>query len=76
MRVMAKLHFFELVQFEKTPLLDSDIVIVKPLDAIFDEVVIDVLENLGSADRICTDEAPQPPSYLMAESPIVARRRA
>lgn len=42
MRVMDKLHVFELVDFKKILLLDTDIVIVKPLDTIFDEAAADV----------------------------------
>lgn len=66
MRVMDKLHVFELVEFEKILLLDTDIIILKPLDAIFDEAAADVLPNLGKAAQIHADEAPQPPTYLMA----------
>jgi alpha-N-acetylglucosamine transferase len=64
--VMDKLHVFELIQFEKILLLDSDIVVTKRLDNLFDEVEANVLPNLGDPSKVRDDEAPQPFQYLMA----------
>jgi alpha-N-acetylglucosamine transferase len=65
-RVLDKLHVFELVQFDKILLLDSDIVIVKPLDAIFEDSSAEVQQSLDDTNKIHQDESPQPSSYLLA----------
>lgn len=64
--VMDKLHVFELVQYEKILLLDSDHAIVKPLDDIFDDPAAQLSQNLGDPEKIKDDEAVQPVSYIMA----------
>lgn len=58
--------YFRAGKIRKILILDSDIIIVKPLDANFDDAAADIVQNLGKADRIRPDEAPQPPTYLMA----------
>ena len=63
-RVMDKLRVFELTQYDKILLLDSDIVVTRRLDAIFDEV--DVMLNRGDIAQVKDDESPQPTKYLMA----------
>ncbi|KAH8745607.1 nucleotide-diphospho-sugar transferase [Hyaloscypha sp. PMI_1271] len=65
-RVMDKLGVLKLTQFEKVLLLDSDVVIVKPLDAIFEDPAAQLSRNLGRADKIREDEAVQPATYIMA----------
>ncbi|KAL3425303.1 Glycogenin-1-like protein 2 [Phlyctema vagabunda] len=64
--VMDKLHVFELTQFEKILLLDTDVVVVKPLDAIFQDPATQISTNLEMANKIRDDEAPQPYEYMMA----------
>ncbi|KAH8749854.1 nucleotide-diphospho-sugar transferase [Hyaloscypha sp. PMI_1271] len=65
-QVMDKLHVFELVQYEKILLLDSDHAIVRPLDDIFDDPAAQIVENLGDPEKMKDDEATQPISYIMA----------
>lgn len=65
-QVMDKLHVFKLTQYEKVLLFDCDIVIVKPLDDIFEDPAATVLQNLGKQDKIRDDESTQPSEYLMA----------
>jgi alpha-N-acetylglucosamine transferase len=65
-QVMDKLGVFKLVQYEKILLLDSDHVIVKPLDGIFEDPAAQMFQNMGKANKIRDDEAPQPTSYIMA----------
>lgn len=63
---MDKLHVFELIQYEKVLLLDSDHVVVKSLDGVFQDPATDELPNLGMADHIRDDEGVQPLTYIMA----------
>ncbi|KAF2123948.1 glycosyltransferase family 8 protein, partial [Dothidotthia symphoricarpi CBS 119687] len=64
--VMDKLHVFELTQFDKVLLLDTDIVVTKRVDHIFDDPATQDSPNLQKPDKIYSDEAPQPSSYIMA----------
>ncbi|RDW82817.1 glycosyltransferase family 8 protein [Coleophoma cylindrospora] len=64
--VMDKLHVFELIQYEKVLLLDSDHVVVKPLDGIFQDPATDDTSNLGKVENIRDDEGVQPSTYVMA----------
>ncbi|GIZ49362.1 hypothetical protein CKM354_001239200 [Cercospora kikuchii] len=65
--VMDKLNVYKLVQFEKVLLLDSDIVIFKRLDDIFESPTTEIRTNLGNSSNVKDDEGPQPQRYLMAE---------
>ena len=64
--VMDKLRVFELTQFEKILLLDADHVVVKGLDAIFDDPAAAVFPNQGKPGAVLEDEGPQPSHYVMA----------
>ncbi|OAL38462.1 hypothetical protein AYO20_02111 [Fonsecaea nubica] len=70
--VMDKMNVFRLTQFEKVLLMDLDIVLFKPLDAIFEEPETDIQDNLGMENQTKDDEGPQPQRYLLAadSSPI------
>jgi hypothetical protein len=63
---MDKLHVFELGEYEKVLLLDTDIVVTQRLDSIFDDPAAAAAENLGDAEKVLADEAPQPATYIMA----------
>ncbi|KIX93270.1 uncharacterized protein Z520_10913 [Fonsecaea multimorphosa CBS 102226] len=69
---MDKMNVFRLTQFEKVLLLDLDIVLFKPLDAIFEEPETDIQTNLDMENQTKADEGPQPQRYLLAadSSPI------
>ena len=64
--VMDKLHVFELVQYDKVLLLDTDMVVTRRLDGIFDDPASNVLPNRGDPAKVAGDEAPQPAEFLMA----------
>jgi alpha-N-acetylglucosamine transferase len=64
--VMDKMNVFRLTQFEKVLLMDSDIVLFKPLDAIFEEPETDIQTNIGMTDQTKDDEGTQPRQYLLA----------
>jgi alpha-N-acetylglucosamine transferase len=64
--VMDKLHVFELTQYEKVLLLDTDHVIVKPLDGVFNDPATEITKNLAEPDKVASDEAAQPSEYIMA----------
>lgn len=66
--VLTKLRLFELVQYDKVLFLDSDTLITKPMDAIFDDPAAQIQQNLGdtSEKKAPSDEGPQPKTYLFA----------
>lgn len=64
--VMTKLRVYQLVEYEKVLLMDSDIVVLQRIDAIFDDPAAQVFQNLNNASNVMDDEAPQPSSYIMA----------
>ncbi|PPJ52194.1 hypothetical protein CBER1_10360 [Cercospora berteroae] len=64
--VMDKLNVYKLVQFGKILLLDSDTVIFKRLDDIFESPTTEIRTNLGNSSHVKHDEGPQPQTYLMA----------
>ena len=63
---LDKLNVLRLTQFEKVLIMDSDIVIFKPLDGIFEEPETALQTNMGREDMAPADEGPQPKTYLMA----------
>lgn len=64
--VMDKLNVFQLLQFEKVLLLDSDVVIFKRLDGVFQDPATEIMTNLGKEENVKDDEGVQPSRYLMA----------
>ncbi|KAH8750442.1 nucleotide-diphospho-sugar transferase [Hyaloscypha finlandica] len=66
--VLTKLRLFELVQFDKVLFLDSDTIITKRMDGIFDDPAAQSQKNLGdsSENKSPTDEGQQPSTYLFA----------
>lgn len=64
--VMDKLNVFQLTQFDKVLLLDSDIVVFKRLDGVFQDPATEIMQNLGMEENIKDDEGTQPQAYLMA----------
>lgn len=65
-QVMDKLRIFELTQFDKVLLLDTDIVVTKRLDSIFDDPAAQLSHNKQNPNKIYSDESPQPATYIMA----------
>ncbi|KAF2123949.1 glycosyltransferase family 8 protein [Dothidotthia symphoricarpi CBS 119687] len=66
--VLTKLRLFELTQFDKVLFLDSDMLLVKPMDGIFSDPAVEERANKNdtSLETMPADEAPQPQSYLFA----------
>lgn len=66
--VLTKLRLFEQIQYDKMLFLDSDTLITKPMDGIFDDDAAQVQPNLGDTGEKTTraDEGPQPETYLFA----------
>jgi alpha-N-acetylglucosamine transferase len=64
--VMDKLHVFQLVEYEKVLLLDTDIVVTQRIDDIFNDPAANLTQNLGDKKNIRDDESPQPETYIMA----------
>jgi len=64
--VVDKMHAFKLIQYERVLLLDSDTIVLKPLDGIFNSSEAAILDNKAIMSNIKADEAPQPARYLMA----------
>ena len=69
----AKLRTFQLVEFEKVLFLDSDMLLVKPLDGIFDDPATAIL-NTNSSHAI-EDEGQLPPQYMLAAQAVFTRRQ-
>ena len=63
--VMTKMRIFQLTQFEKILLLDSDIFVIEPLDAIFQDPSTDLV-NTDSSMIVAEDEGKVPKHYMMA----------
>lgn len=68
---MDKLHVFELVEYDKVLLLDTDMVVTQRLDSIFDDPAADVAANLCDAEKVLADKAPslQRTSWLGTADP-------
>lgn len=69
----TKLRIFEQTQYDRILYLDSDFLLLHPLDAIFTEPIIRHLPPLlhgdGFAAELKQDEAPYPPQWLFAARP-------
>ena len=63
--VITKMRIFQLTQFEKILLLDSDIFVVEPLDAIFQDPSTSLF-NTDSEMIATEDEGKVPKQYMMA----------
>lgn len=64
--VMDKLHVFELVEYEKILLLDTDIVVTQRIDDIFNDPAANPTQTINDPKNVRDDEAPQPDTYIMA----------
>jgi alpha-N-acetylglucosamine transferase len=66
--VLTKLRFFELTQYDKVLFLDSDMLITRRIDGIFDDPASEVQKNLGDLSEKTSppDEGAQPSEYIFA----------
>ncbi|RDW76140.1 hypothetical protein BP5796_06961 [Coleophoma crateriformis] len=66
--VLTKLRLFELYQYDKVLFLDSDTLITRRMDGIFDDSAAQLQQNKGnhSPEKAPEDEGPQPATYLFA----------
>jgi alpha-N-acetylglucosamine transferase len=64
--VMTKLRLWELTQFERICLIDSDTVLMDNIDGVFDDPAVKTRDTLRKSEAVKDDEAPLPPSYAFA----------
>ena len=64
--VMAKLHLFNLTQYQRILFLDSDILVVKRMDGIFEDPAARVQHNRNKPENAPVDEGVQPATYVFA----------
>jgi len=69
---LAKLRVFELTQYEKILMIDSDMLLVKRLDGIFVDEATNLLKPL--ADSSTADEGHLPAEYMLAAQTIQNQR--
>jgi alpha-N-acetylglucosamine transferase len=64
----TKLRIFEMVEYERVLFIDADTLIVKPIDGIFDEFMIQIpmTSQLYRAYEAKSDEKPLPSNYTFA----------
>ncbi|KAJ5815160.1 hypothetical protein N7474_006937 [Penicillium riverlandense] len=75
--VFNKLRVFDpsIMPFEKVVLLDTDMVITRPLDAIFDDPAAQrFLINRNATSALAPGLPPMPDSYVLASTPDIAYR--
>jgi alpha-N-acetylglucosamine transferase len=71
--VLTKLRVWEFTQFERICFLDSDTVLTKPLDGIFEDAAVDTLDSRHDEKQIILDEAEIPVNYSFAGVPELKR---
>lgn len=64
--VLSKLHLFDMTQYRRILFMDSDMLIVKPLDSIFSDPAAQVQQNKKMANKTAADEGTQPSEYVFA----------
>jgi alpha-N-acetylglucosamine transferase len=66
--VLTKLRLYEMVQYDKVIFFDSDTVITRPVDGIFDDPASRIQKNLGNSSETMSpaDEGEQPTEYVWA----------
>ena len=67
--VLTKMRLFELVQYEKVLFMDSDMLINRPLDGIFQDPSTTVMETLNVSTPANVEEGQPPPAYAFAGNP-------
>lgn len=63
---LTKLRLFELTQFEKIAYFDTDTIVRKNVDDIFDDPAAAITKTLPNPDQAPEDEGLQPSEYLFA----------
>jgi len=68
---LSKLRAWELEQYDRILYVDSDMVLMRCLDGIFDadQANTTLVDTMTNPDQISGDEAPMPKQYLMASMP-------
>lgn len=64
--VLAKLHLFNLVQFDKVAFFDSDTIFTRPMDDVFNDPAAQLAYTLRNSSNAPEDEGPQPETYIFA----------
>ncbi|KAH9864538.1 hypothetical protein J1614_010473 [Plenodomus biglobosus] len=68
--VLTKLRLLEMVEYDLVCFLDSDHILTRPLDEIFEDPAVSVQYNrkLDTPGAVQPDEGPQPASYVFASN--------
>lgn len=66
--VLTKLRLWELTEWDIITYLDSDTILTRPLDGIFDDDAVALAANLGNSSFAPVDEGGQPPFYTFASN--------
>lgn len=73
--ILAKLHLWELTQFERVALLDGDTVLTRPLDGLFqDPAVTEMQTTQSKPEGIKADEGKMPATYSFASFPEMRKK--
>jgi alpha-N-acetylglucosamine transferase len=72
--VLTKLRIWELTQFERVCFMDSDTVLTRPLDGIFQDPAVITLNSTINEKKILKDEAEIPNTYSFAGVPEIKRK--
>jgi alpha-N-acetylglucosamine transferase len=67
--VLTKLRMWELTQYERILFLDTDTIVTRPLDGIFQDPAASLDPTKPNKDMVAEDESPQPTSYAFAGVP-------
>jgi alpha-N-acetylglucosamine transferase len=63
---LTKLRLWEMMQYEKIAYFDSDTLILRNVDGIFEDEAAVVTNNLQKPEQVPADEGPQPSQYMFA----------
>ncbi|KAI9761307.1 MAG: hypothetical protein M4579_001097 [Chaenotheca gracillima] len=64
--MLTKLRMFQLTQFDRIMYLDSDMLITRRMDGIFDDEAANFTYNVNDTALAKADEGPQPSSFVFA----------
>ncbi|TKA79752.1 hypothetical protein B0A49_00566 [Cryomyces minteri] len=71
--VMTKLRLWELTQYERIAFLDGDTILTRPLDGLFDDPAVRLMDTGNETAHVRDDEDPLPPAYSFAGVPEMKR---
>ncbi len=69
--MLTKFRAWELTDYTRMAFVDSDFILQRSLDGVFDAANTTIVPTLNNATMVKDDEAPQPSEYLLASMPEV-----